>query len=95
MASNENHRNAGQTEDHHSADEQALRCNPRASLNPLHEAAMRLADGINKPRARTKELMSLLLCHGARAWRYSQPEANIHLHVAPHSRRLPLKLRLR
>ncbi|MDQ0455976.1 hypothetical protein [Rhizobium paknamense] len=89
MSNNENFREFG-------AETEGGRYNPRSGLSPLHEAAIRLADfGINKPRSKTKELMTLLLCHGARAFRYSQPEASIHLHVAPHSRRLPVKLRLR
>ncbi|WP_156547775.1 hypothetical protein [Agrobacterium vitis] len=99
MASNENHLNTGQVVDqaaeHAVGSDPAFRFNPRAGLNPLHEAAIRLADGINKPRAKTRDLMNLLLCHGARAWRYSQPEASIHLHLHPHSRRVPVKLRLR
>ncbi|MBB4008010.1 hypothetical protein [Allorhizobium taibaishanense] len=99
MASNENHRDTGlgidQADNHAVGRDSGLRFNPRSGLNPLHEAAIRLADGINKPRAKTRDLMNLLLCHGARAWRYSQPEANIHLHVNPQYRRLPVKLRLR
>lgn len=99
MASNENHRDTGfggdHADNHVLGSESALRFNPRSGLNPLHEAAIRLADGINKPRAKTRDLMNLLLCHGARAWRYSQPEANIHLHVNPNCRSVPVKLRLR
>ncbi len=68
----------------------------RNALNPLHEAAMRLADlGLSRPKARTKDLMALLLCHGARAWRYSQPDCSIHLHVASQRGRFPVILRLR
>jgi hypothetical protein len=65
-------------------------------LHPLHEAAYRLADmGISEKRSKTKDLIGLLLCHGARAWRYSQPEANIHLHVSAQAGRFPVILRLR
>ncbi|WP_137128831.1 hypothetical protein [Rhizobium sp. FY34] len=67
-----------------------------SALHPLHEAAMRLAGlGINRPKERTRDLVSLLLSHGARAWRQAQPEANIHLHIASRSGRAPLRLKLR
>ncbi|MGG7518243.1 hypothetical protein ACQ3G6_10195 [Allorhizobium undicola] len=70
--------------------------NPRSHLSPLHDAAMRLAEyGLHKPRSKTRELMTLLLCHGARAWRYSQPEARIHLHICTYGNRKPVRLRLR
>ena len=66
------------------------------TLHPLHEAAMRIADiGLSKPRAKTRDLVALLICHGARAWRSSQPEAGIHLHVTSHTGRAPIRLRLR
>lgn len=65
-------------------------------LHPLHEAAYRLADlGLREKRSKTKDLIGLLLSHGARAWRYSQPEANIHLHVSSQHGRFPVILRLR
>ena len=65
-------------------------------LHPLHEAAYRLADlGLREKRSKTKDLIGLLLSHGARAWRYSQPEANIHLHVSAQAGRFPVILRLR
>lgn len=89
MASNENHEDliiAG-------AD---VPYNPRSVLNPLHEAAFKLAElGTGKPRSKTRELMNLLLCHGARAWRYSQPEAHIHIHICMQSGRIPVTMRLR
>ena len=67
-----------------------------AILHPLHEAAYRLADiGLREKKAKTKDLIGLLLSHGARAWRYSQPEANIHLHVSAQAGRFPVILRLR
>jgi hypothetical protein len=71
----------------------------RFGFHPLHEAALRLAEiGLQRPRAKsakTKDLINLLLCHGARAWRYSQPEAYIHLHVTCPGGRSPVMLRLR
>lgn len=89
MALNEDHLDIGNQPDR-------SRRNPRLALNPLHEAAVRLADfGLNRSRSRTKDLMNLLICHGARAWRYSQPEARIHLHVGKQSGRYPVVIRLR
>jgi hypothetical protein len=65
-------------------------------LHPLHEAAMRIADlGLNRPRAKTRDLVNLLLCHGARAWRTTQPEAHIHLHISSRSGRSSVHMRLR
>ncbi|MGF9567305.1 hypothetical protein [Neorhizobium sp. JUb45] len=66
------------------------------SLHPLHEAAMRIAGlGMNRPREKTRDLVGLLLTHAARAWRYTQPEASIHLHIGSHSGRAPIHIRLR
>ena len=68
-----------------------------SGLHPLHEAAMRIADiGLSRPRSRkTKDLINVLLCHGARAWRYAQPEARIHLHITSPSGDAPVLIRLR
>ncbi len=68
------------------------------TLHPLHEAAMRLADmGLNRVRskAKTRDLVSMLLSHGARAWRLNQPKASVHLYVAPSEGRFPVYLRIR
>lgn len=66
------------------------------ALNPLHEAAMRLAGiGIHRSKEKTRDLVSMLLSHGARAWRHSQPEANIHLHIGVRSGRSPIRMKLR
>lgn len=65
-------------------------------LHPIHEAAMKIADiGLNRSRHKTRDLVNLLLCHGARAWRSNQPEAKIHLHIDSPSGRAPVHLRLR
>ncbi|MCX8997737.1 hypothetical protein NOF55_11560 [Rhizobiaceae bacterium BDR2-2] len=66
------------------------------SLHPLHEAALRIAEfGLAKPRARTRDLVALLVSHGARAWRSGQPQVQVHLHVAIQAGRRPVHLRLR
>lgn len=67
-------------------------------LHPLHEAAMRLADmGLNRVRstAKTRDLVSMLLSHGARAWRLNQPRVSVHLYVAPSKGRYPVYIRIR
>ena len=66
------------------------------ALNPLHEAAMRLAGmGLSRSKEKTKDLVAMLLSHGARAWRHGQPEAQIHLHVCMRNGRSPIRMRLR
>jgi hypothetical protein len=66
------------------------------ALNPLHEAAMRLAGmGLSRSKEKTKDLVSMLLSHGARAWRQGQPQADIHLHVTMRSGRAPVRIKLR
>ena len=68
----------------------------RNGLHPLHEAALRIADiGITRSRGKTKDLVGLLLAHGARAWRTGQPHAGIHLHVGRTNRCHPIRMRLR
>jgi hypothetical protein len=67
----------------------------KSKLHPLHEAAMRIADmGRNRSRTGTKDLVAMLLGHGARAWRSTQPTAKIHLHVTSPGRHHPVWLRL-
>ncbi|MEP3437208.1 MAG: hypothetical protein ABJN75_10555 [Hoeflea sp.] len=64
-------------------------------MHPLHEAAMRLADlGFTRPRSKTKDLVGLLLCHGARAWRSSQPRAFIRVKAATPVGYAAVKIRL-
>ncbi|MEN3149239.1 hypothetical protein ABCW43_18225 [Neorhizobium sp. IRAMC:178] len=66
------------------------------ALNPLHEAAMRLAGlGLNRSKEKTRDLVSMLLSHAARAWRHSQPEANVHLHIGIRAGRAPVRIKLR
>ncbi|WP_245271136.1 hypothetical protein [Hoeflea phototrophica] len=65
-------------------------------VHPLHEAAMRLADlGFTRPRSKTKDLVSLLLCHGARAWRSSQPRIIIHVRAGTPVGHSAVKIRLK
>lgn len=65
------------------------------ALHPIHEAAMRLAGaGLSKSRGRTRDLVALLLSHGARAWRQSQPDVQIHIHVGPYMGRAPVRMRV-
>jgi hypothetical protein len=65
-------------------------------LLPLHEAAMKLAGmGLNKSHEKTRDIVAMLLGHGARAWRSGQPVAELHLHVRTPKGRHPVRLRLR
>lgn len=55
---------------------------PEIGLHPLHQAAVRLGDYRDgRSRVRAKDLVGLLLCHGARAWRSAQPSGEIRLNV--------------
>lgn len=66
-----------------------------SGLHPLHEAAMRIADiGLNRPREKTRDLVGLLLTHGARAWRSTQPEAKLRIRVRGSVNALPLRMKL-
>ncbi|KQT83599.1 hypothetical protein ASG48_13390 [Aurantimonas sp. Leaf443] len=67
-----------------------------AAVHPLQLAAQRLADQQNgKSRLRAKDLVGLLLCHGARAWRASQPQTQIRIRVVAPGGPAALRLRLR
>lgn len=68
------------------------------TLHPLHEAALKLADfGLTRVRSKskTRDLVAMLLSHGARAWRLNQPPVSVHLYVAPTEGRFPVYLRIR
>lgn len=65
-------------------------------LHPLHEAALKLAGlGLTRSQTKTRDLVAMLLGHGARAWRANQPEVKLHLHVTTASGAHPVRLRLR
>lgn len=65
-------------------------------LHPLHEAALKLAGmGLTRSQTKTRDLVAMLLGHGARAWRASQPEVSLHLHVITPKGDHPVRLRLR
>lgn len=67
-----------------------------AGLHPLHEAALKLAGmGLTRSQTKTRDLVAMLLGHGARAWRASQPEVTLHLHVTTPKGAHPIRLRLR
>ena len=65
-------------------------------LLPLHEAAIKLAGiGLDRSQHKTRDLVAMLLGHGARAWRAGQPSVTLHLHVKTPAGRHPIRLRLR
>ncbi len=65
-------------------------------MQPLHQAPMRLAD-IRRAstRFKTKDLVGLLLAHGARSWRASFPAADIRLRVIAPEGKPAVKIRLK
>ena len=70
--------------------------NKAPGLHPLHEAALKLAGlGLNRSQTKTRDLVAMLLGHGARAWRASQPEVSLHLHVVAPDGEHPVRLRIR
>jgi hypothetical protein len=58
------------------------------SVGTLRQAATRLADFRSQgSRFKTRDLVALLLSHGARSWRASQPPAHVRVKVfAPDGR---------
>ena len=66
----------------------------RAAAHPLRQAAMRLADiRRSGARVKTKDLIGLLVSHGARAWRSSLPQVNVKVRVSCPSGHPAVKIR--
>lgn len=65
-------------------------------LHPMKQAAQRIAE-VREGRSllKAKDLVGLLLCHGARAWRASQPVAHTRLNVRVPSGHHAVRLRFR
>ena len=62
--------------------------------HPLQQAAIRLSDvREGRSKLKAKDLVGLLLCHGARAWRSSQPSAHIRINVHTPAKHPAIKLR--
>lgn len=56
--------------------------NAETGLAALNQAARRLGEiAGRRPKGRTRDLVALLLAHGARAWRASQPRATVRVQV--------------
>lgn len=67
-----------------------------AGSHPLQQAAQRLGEARDgRSRLKAKDLVGLLLCHGARAWRASQPLAYTRIRSVGPSGRPAVRLRLR
>lgn len=64
-------------------------------VQALHQAAVRLSD-VSRGRARfkTKDLVGLLLSHGARTWRNTMPVATVRLQVVAPGGKPAVKIRL-
>ena len=64
------------------------------SAHPLRQAAMRLADVRRSgSRLKTKDLIGLLVSHGARAWRSSLPAVKVRVRVLTPAGRTAVKIR--
>ena len=64
------------------------------AAHPLRQAAMRLADVRRSgSRLKTKDLIGLLVSHGARAWRSSLPAVNVRVRVLTRAGRAAVKIR--
>jgi hypothetical protein len=64
-------------------------------VNALHQAALRLADFRRSGSIfKTRDLVSLLLSHGARSWRASQPVVTIRIRVCDPQGRPAIRFRL-
>lgn len=65
------------------------------ALQALYHAASRLADiRRGAPKFKTRDLVSLLLSHGARSWRNSLPVADVRLRVVTPSGQNAVRLKL-
>ena len=64
-------------------------------MQALHQAAVRLSDvRRGSARFKTKDLVGLLLSHGARTWRNTMPPANVRLNVFAPGGKAAVKIRL-
>lgn len=65
------------------------------ALQALYQAASKLADiRRGAPKFKTRDLVSLLLSHGARSWRNSLPVADVRLRVMTPSGGNAVRMRL-
>lgn len=65
------------------------------SVLALYEAANRLADARRStPRFKTRDLVGLLLSHGARTWRNSQPRVDVKIKALTPAGRNAVRLSL-
>lgn len=68
---------------------------PDIRVQALNQAAVRLADvRRGGPRFKTKDLVGLLLSHGARTWRNSLPVATVRIRVFAPNGKPAIKIRL-
>lgn len=65
-----------------------------AGVQALHQAAKRLADlRRNGPRFKTKDLVGLLLSHGARSWRATLPVVQVRVRVMTPEGKAAIRIR--
>lgn len=72
---------------------ESLRRSREPGVQALYQAAARLAD-IRRggPKFKTRDLVGLLLSHGARTWRNSLPHADVRLRVSTPTGRPAVRL---
>ncbi|KQT48735.1 hypothetical protein ASG43_07695 [Aureimonas sp. Leaf454] len=67
-----------------------------ASMHPLKQASLRIADHREgRTTLKARDLVGLLLSHGARAWRASQPVARARIKVSSASGHPAVRIRFR
>ncbi len=65
-------------------------------VQALHQAAVRLADiRRGSPRFKTKDLVGLLLSHGARTWRNTLPVVTVRIRVFAPDGKTAVKISLK
>ena len=67
-----------------------------ASMHPLKQASLRMAEfREGRSTLKARDLVGLLLSHGARAWRASQPVVRSRIKVASPSGQPAVRIRFR
>jgi hypothetical protein len=69
---------------------------PVIGMHPMQQASRRISEfREGRSALKAKDLVGLLLCHGARAWRASQPVAHARLRVRTPQGSPAIRLRFR
>lgn len=87
----------GDREISHSSEPQTVHAGGNdLGIQALYQAAGRLADARRgAPRFKTRDLVGLLLSHGARTWRNSQPHVTVRVRAVSPDGRPAVRMALR